>query len=104
VIVKCLASNCNAGPALVVVLRGLDAFRRLESALSPSQNCGRSQRSLEHIMSPTPEIAFRLCAIFFNDEELFPDNEARPLLQYLPPMPLTKATQEQLTGAVSRRR
>jgi len=87
----------------VVVLRGVDAFRRLESAISPSQTSSRSPQSLEHVMSPTPELAFRLSAIFFGDDELFPDNEARPLLPYLPPVQLVKATQDQVTGTVSRR-
>ena len=103
--IRCtLLSNDNAGPALVVVLRGLDAFRRLESALIPSQVSGRPQRSLEHILSPTPELAFRLTAIFFSDDELFADNEVRPLLPYLPPLPLLKTTQDQVTCTVSRSR
>jgi hypothetical protein len=36
-------------------------------------------------MSPTPELAFRLISVFFGDHELFADNDARPLLPYLPP-------------------
>jgi len=89
----------------VLVLRGLDAFRRLEFALGPAQVSGsRPQRSLEHILSPTPELAFRLTAIFFSDNELFADNESRPLLPYLPPLPLSKTTQDQVTCAVSRSR
>ena len=87
----------------MVLLRGLDAFRRLESALFPVSTCGRSQRSLEHVMSPTPELAFRLAAIFFTDDELFADSELRPLMPYLPPMPLSKSTQDQANGTVSRR-
>jgi hypothetical protein len=36
-------------------------------------------------MSPTPQLALRLMTGFFNDHELFADNDARPLLPYLPP-------------------
>jgi len=81
----------------VVVLRGLDAFRRLESAVCPSPVSGRSQRTLEYVMSPTPEVAFRLSAIFFSDDELFADNDARPLLPYLPPVPLSKTIDDEVT-------
>jgi len=89
----------------MVVLRGLDAFRRLESAVSPSsQASGKPQRSLEHIMSPTPELAFRLSAMVFSDEELFADDEERPLLLYLPPVPLTLASQDQITCTASQSR
>lgn len=87
-----MSSVGTAGPALVVVLRGFDAFRRLETVLqTSSQNSGKSPRSLEHVMSATPEVAFRLAALFFNDDELFADNEARPLLPDLPPVMLSNA-------------
>jgi len=82
----------------------VDAFRRLELILYPSQPCGKSQRSLEHVMSPTPELAFQLMALFFSDDELFADNDSRPLLPYLPPMPVLKAIQDQVTSTFSRRR
>ena len=88
----------------MVVLRGLDAFRRLESILCASQPSGKSPRSLEHVMSPTPELAFRLMSLFFSDDELFADNEARPLLPYLPPVTLFTTTQDQVIGTVSRPR
>ena len=88
----------------MVVLRGLDAFRRLESVIGTSQVSGRSQQNLEHVMSPTPEVAFRLCAIFFSDDELFADNEARPLLAFLPPMPLSETAEDQTTCTISRPR
>jgi len=98
---RCLPCNHVAGPALVAVLRGLDAFRHLESMLCPTQPSVRSPgRSLEHIMSPTAELAFRLAALFFSDDELYADDEARPLLPYLPPTPQSKTTQ--VTGGFSR--
>lgn len=83
----------------MVVLRGVDAFRRLESAVYPSQSGSRCQHSLEHVMSPTPELAFRLMTILFSNDELFADDEARPLLPYLPPMPLANTTRHQVSGS-----
>jgi len=75
-------------PALIVALRGVDAFARLEALVVPT--CGPSSpRNLEHIISPTPQLAFRLISIFFGDHELFADDDARPLLPYLPPTTLT---------------
>jgi len=92
-----------AGPALVVVVRGVDAFRHLESIFCPSQPpSDKSERSLERVMSPTPEVAFWLVTLFFGDDELFADDEARPLLLYLPPVSLSKATHDQVVSIFSR--
>jgi len=94
-----------AGPALVVALRGLRAFHVLESTLGPSQSSVKSQPSLDRVMSPTPELAFRLLSVFFADCELFADADARPLLPYLPPVPvMSKTASDQVTVAVSQPR
>ena len=38
------------------------------------------------MVSPSPELAYRLVSLFFFDRELFADNENRPLMPYLPPL------------------
>jgi hypothetical protein len=95
------------GPALVVVLRAVDAFRRLESIVCPSSPISHAsavtpRRSLEHVMSPTPELAYRLAAMFFDDRELFADNEMRPLLPYLPPLMATTQRQDGISDGTAR--
>jgi len=89
----------------VAVVRGVDAFRRLECVLSASQTSHsgsgacRSQHSLEHVMSATPEMALRLTAMLFIDDELFADDELRPMLPYLPPPAVSNpAPHGQLVG------
>ena len=76
------------GPALVLLFRGGNAFSRLESVIqrrSPTPS-GRSQGpSLEYLMSTTPDLAYHQATLFFLDRELFPDNSARSMLNYLPP-------------------
>ena len=76
-----------ADPALVTVLRGINAFHRI-SALIPQRLVpgGEKAPQLDRIMSPSPELAYRQTTLFFRDKELFADNSARPLLQYLPPV------------------
>ncbi|XP_072337431.1 dynein axonemal assembly factor 8 isoform X3 [Scyliorhinus torazame] len=83
--IDCLVSS----PALVCVLRRVNAFKTLAAILSaskPRANLFKENHSnLEKVMSPTPELAFRQAALFFTDRELMSDPEARPLLKYLPP-------------------
>ncbi|XP_048465465.1 dynein axonemal assembly factor 8 isoform X3 [Rhincodon typus] len=83
--IDCLVSS----PALVCVLRRVDAFKALAAVLTTpkaraslfNENYG----TLEKVMSPTPELAFRQAALFFADRELMSDSGARPLLKYLSP-------------------
>ena len=44
------------------------------------------QLPLDRMVSPSPELAYRLVSLFFFDRELFADNENRPLMPYLPPL------------------
>nr|XP_015215484.1 PREDICTED: uncharacterized protein C16orf71 homolog [Lepisosteus oculatus] len=66
-------------PALVCALRRVNAFAVLRQLLKDTAG------SLDRVMSPTPELAFRQAALFFTDKELLPDHSARPLLRFLPP-------------------
>ncbi|XP_043567475.1 dynein axonemal assembly factor 8 isoform X2 [Chiloscyllium plagiosum] len=81
----CLVSS----PALVCVLRRVDAFKALAAVLTtPKARASLFKEkygNLEKIMSLTPELAFRQAALFFADRELMSDPEARPLLKYLSP-------------------
>ncbi|XP_013420923.1 uncharacterized protein LOC106181165 isoform X1 [Lingula anatina] len=77
-------------PAVVLLLRGINAFKRVSSIISSKTQqttaTGGQQLSLEKLMSPTPEIAYRQMTLFFRDLELFPDPHARPLLHFMPPV------------------
>lgn len=83
--IDCLVSS----PALVCVLRRVDAFNALTETLAAAK--GRASVlqenivSPERVMSPTPELVFRQAALFFSDQELISDPSARPLLNYLSP-------------------
>uniref|UniRef100_UPI00398F3AE4 dynein axonemal assembly factor 8 n=1 Tax=Pristiophorus japonicus TaxID=55135 RepID=UPI00398F3AE4 len=83
--IDCLVSS----PALVCVLRRVGAFNALAEILTaakPRTNLFKENHgSLEKVMSPTPELAFRQAALFFTDRELMSDPGARPLLKYLSP-------------------
>ncbi|XP_059834817.1 dynein axonemal assembly factor 8 [Hypanus sabinus] len=78
--IDCLVSS----PALVCVLRRVDAFNALAEILNVRQLKG-GMDNLEKVMSPTPELAFRQAALFFTNKELISDPSARPLLKYLSP-------------------
>ncbi|XP_078095950.1 dynein axonemal assembly factor 8 [Mustelus asterias] len=83
--IDCLVSS----PALMCVLRRVNAFKILAAILSASKPRAslfkENHSNLEKMMSPTPELAFRQAALFFTDRELMSDPEARPLLKYLSP-------------------
>uniref|UniRef100_W5M771 Nucleoside diphosphate kinase-like domain-containing protein n=1 Tax=Lepisosteus oculatus TaxID=7918 RepID=W5M771_LEPOC len=53
-------------PALVCALRRVNAFAVLRQLLKDTAG------SLDRVMSPTPELAFRQAALFFTDKELLP--------------------------------
>ena len=78
-----------------MVLRGINAFQRLESLInsqSPAALLSQSS-STQKLMSPTPEAAYRQAALFFHDRELFPDPKSRSLLPYLPPVRTLKSVE-----------
>ena len=84
-----LASN----PALVCVVRGINAFQNVREQLgiattSPPQSTvhGGSKLSLEVIVAPSAETAFRQATLFFRDQELFSDPSMRVNMPYLPPL------------------
>ncbi|XP_078274069.1 dynein axonemal assembly factor 8 [Rhinoraja longicauda] len=83
--IDCLVSS----PALVCVLRRVDAFTALTEMLAAAKGRASVMQenivSLERVMSPTPELVFRQAALFFTDQELISDPSARPLLNYLSP-------------------
>lgn len=71
-------------PALVLALRGIDAFRRLE-AVVPLAQPGRGKDShIDYIMSRNAEESYGFARAFFTDKEIFSDPTARHLLMYLP--------------------
>lgn len=80
----------TAGPALVLALRGVDAFARLQSFLQSHSDLSKSKIpkdsiSLDMLMSCTPELACRQLSVIFFDKELFSDQSARRILHLLPP-------------------
>ncbi|XP_039248438.2 dynein axonemal assembly factor 8-like [Styela clava] len=81
----------QSSPVMLCVLRRVNAFEVLEDAMRiPRYSCSMSDvvfnaEKFTHVMSITPEIAYRQMKVFFSDKELFPDNQSRPLLKYLPP-------------------
>ncbi|XP_072125360.1 dynein axonemal assembly factor 8 isoform X1 [Mobula birostris] len=80
--IDCLLSS----PALVCVLRRVDAFNALAEILNVDvRQLKGGMDNLEKVMSPTPELAFRQAALFFTNKELISDPSARPLLKYLSP-------------------
>ncbi|XP_051878422.1 dynein axonemal assembly factor 8 isoform X2 [Pristis pectinata] len=74
--IDCLVSS----PALVCVLRRVDAFDALAAILTATKVRGSLLKenidNLEKVMSPTPELAFRQAALCFTDKELISGNEA----------------------------
>ena len=80
-------------PAVVLVLRGINAFKRVDAIISARPSTVSSQLSgtdrsclpLDRLLSPTAELAFRQATLFFQDKELMADEQARTLRGYLPP-------------------
>ena len=76
-------------PALLIVLRGLNSNRRVQTLLEDS-NIIRPQltpglKSCEVILSRTLEEAFHLTSVFFIDKELFAYADSWALCGYTPP-------------------
>ncbi|CAH1795909.1 unnamed protein product [Owenia fusiformis] len=71
-------------PAVILAVRGINAFQRLENYIL-SKPGGLKGQSLDKLMSVTPELAYRQITMFFQSWELFSDPQARSLLPYLPP-------------------
>ena len=72
----------------MLVLRGIDALKRLSDIISinNSSRLKTHQRApLEKIMAATPELVYRQAALFFRDHELFADPQSRALKKFLPP-------------------
>jgi len=80
----------TAGPALVLALRGVNAFARLQRFVDCHMDSSKSKRATDSIsfdllMSCTPELACRQLSVIFFDGELFSDQCARLNLHLLPP-------------------
>ena len=80
----------TSGPALVLALRGVDAFARLQWFVNSRSDSSKSKIpkdsiSLDMLMSCTPEMACRQLSVIFFDRELFSDQSARRNLHLLPP-------------------
>ncbi|KAK3592482.1 hypothetical protein CHS0354_014980 [Potamilus streckersoni] len=73
-------------PALVLALRGVDAFAKLSSVVQSCPTTGKVESSghQDMLMSRTAEEAYTYIRLFFTERELFADPESRPLLPYLP--------------------
>ena len=82
--------NLTSGPALVLALRGVDAFVRLQRFVESHSDLTKAKLSKdiisqEMLMSCTPELACRQLSVVFFDRELFSDQSARRNLHLLPP-------------------
>lgn len=80
----------TAGPALVLALRRVDAFARLQRFVDSHSdlskpNIPKDSISVNILMSCTPELACRQLSVIFFDRELFSDQSARRNLHLLPP-------------------
>lgn len=80
----------TAGPALVLALRGVNGFARLQRFMDSYLDSSKSKRATDSIcydmlMSCTPELACRQLSVIFFDRELFSDQSARRNLHLLPP-------------------
>ncbi|ESO90664.1 hypothetical protein LOTGIDRAFT_233665 [Lottia gigantea] len=71
-------------PAFILALRGVNAFKQLESIVPPGVLNQPNKTPLHKLMSHTPEEAYNFARLFFTKHELFIDNSARPLLPYIP--------------------
>lgn len=83
-------NSLTAGPTLVLALRGVGAFARLQRFVDSYSSSSKSKFSndsmeLDMLLSCTPELAYRQLSVIFLDRELFPDHSARSNLHLLPP-------------------
>ncbi|XP_074653052.1 dynein axonemal assembly factor 8-like [Tubulanus polymorphus] len=78
-------------PAMILVVRGENAFQRVENIIVPKSiyQVTDSNLPLDKMMSATPELAYRYATMFFHERELWSDPSSRPLLPYLPPSRFT---------------
>ena len=84
-------------PAAVVLLRGVNAFRRTHSFVASLHTGQGDTMGLHHkdlccIISPTPDITYQQAMVFFHRRELYADPSTRWLLPYLPPCYVTLQT------------
>eukprot|EP00057_Strongylocentrotus_purpuratus_P006231 XP_011660705.1 PREDICTED: uncharacterized protein LOC580349 isoform X3 [Strongylocentrotus purpuratus] len=97
--VHTLVSN----PAVVCILRGINAFHHVRSVLKIPTHPNDFRRGaklelcMERLMSASAEIAFRQASMFFRDHELFADPSMRANLPYQPP--LRSPSLEELSNA-----
>lgn len=88
-------------PALVLLVRGIDAFKRLFNLIGTPKirkfNEPFKPIDLDKIVSPRPELAYTYANLFFSSDDLFEDNHSRPLISYIPAamyrIPVNKSTQ-----------
>lgn len=71
-------------PALVLALRGIDAFRRLGAVIPQAQPGKGKDPHIDYVMSQNAEESYGFARAFFTDKEIFSDPSARHLLMYLP--------------------
>ena len=72
-------------PCLVLALRGVNAFSKLESVIPSQQNRKPGVKGhLDMIHSRSAEQAYSFMRLFFMERELFSDPLSRPLLPYIP--------------------
>ncbi|XP_033096737.1 uncharacterized protein LOC117101002 isoform X3 [Anneissia japonica] len=79
----------TANPVVICIMRGINAFQRVQTFLGihlSAQSASSNSQSLEKLLSPTAELAYRQTVIFFSDRELFSDPSVRMNLQYQPPL------------------
>ena len=86
-------------PAVILVLRGVNAFERMQSiiALKSTPHTTHGIPPLDRIMSPTPQLAHLQASIFFREHELFADDDVRKMLPFLPPPISTRQTDSEKT-------
>lgn len=73
-------------PCLVLALRGVNAFAKLETIVQPrpTPSASKTNFDLETIHARTAEEAYSYIRLFFTERELFSDPLARPMLPYIP--------------------
>ena len=74
----------SSEPALVLALRGIDAFHRLEGVIPLAQPGKGKDSHVDYIMSRNAEESYGFARAFFTDKEIFSDPTARHMLMYLP--------------------
>ena len=73
-------------PCLVLALRGVNVFKKLESVVPPRPNSTKVGKSyhLDMLHARTAEEAYTFIRLFFMERELFADPLSRPMLPYIP--------------------